>query len=166
VFRHHVRPFTDKQIALISSFADQVSIAIENARLLHELRETLHQQAAAADVLDVISRSTFDLQAVLDMLIELAVRLCDADLGAIHRERDANYRSVAVYGGPPGHKEAARRVAFEPGQGSVLGRTMIERKPVHVADVLAVGRSNSDWDIAPCWACRCCAKAPRSALSC
>ena len=137
VFRHHVRPFTDKQIALISSFADQVSIAIENARLLHELRETLQQQAAAADVLDVISRSTFDLQAVLDMLIELAVRLCDADLGAIHRERDANYRSVAVYGGPPGHKEAARRVAFEPGQGSVLGRTMIERKPVHVADVLA-----------------------------
>jgi two-component system NtrC family sensor kinase len=121
VFRHHVRPFTDKQIALISSFADQVSIAIENARLLHELRETLQQQAAAADVLDVISRSTFDLQAVLDMLIELAVRLCDADLGAIHRERDANYRSVAVYGGPPGHKEAARRVAFEPGQAAFSG---------------------------------------------
>src|SRR5262249_23682563 len=122
---------------LISSFADQVSIAIENARLLHELRETLQQQAAAADVLDVISRSTFDLQAVLDMLIELAVRLCGADLGAIHREQDANSHSIAVYGGPRGRKDAAGRVPFAPGQGSVLGRTMLERKPVHVADVLA-----------------------------
>jgi GAF domain-containing protein len=137
VFRRHVSPFTGKQIALISSFADQVSIAIENARLLQELQQTLQQQAAAADVLDVISRSTFDLQAVLDMLIELAVRLCDADLGAIHREQEENYRTVAVYGGPPGHREAARSVPFEPGHGSVLGRTMLERKPVHVADVLA-----------------------------
>jgi GAF domain-containing protein len=137
VFRQHVRPFTDKQIALITSFADQVSIAIENVRLLHELQQTLEQQAAAADVLNVISRSTFDLRAVLDMLIELAARLCDADLGTIHREQDANYRTLAVYGGPPGHKEAAQSVPLEPGQGSVRGRTMLERKPVQVADVLA-----------------------------
>jgi signal transduction histidine kinase/putative methionine-R-sulfoxide reductase with GAF domain len=137
IFRQEVHPFTDKQVALLANFAAPAVIAVENARLLHELRETLQQQAAAADVLDVISRSTFDLQAVLDMLIELAVRLCGADLGAIHRERDANSHSIAVYGGPRGHKEAARGVPFAPGRGSVLGRTMLERKPVHVADVLA-----------------------------
>jgi GAF domain-containing protein len=137
LFRQQVRPFTDKQITLTSSFADQISIAIENARLLHELRETLQQQTAAADVLTVISRSTFDLQAVLDMLIKLAVELCDADLGGIHREERPDHRAIAVHGGPPGHKEAARSVSLQPGRGSVLARTMLERKPVHVADVLA-----------------------------
>src|SRR6516164_4090537 len=80
LFRQEVRPFTDRQIALITSFANQVSIAIENARLVNELRESLEQQAAAADVLNIISRSTFDLQTVLDRLVELVTKLCDADL--------------------------------------------------------------------------------------
>ena len=137
LFRQEVRPFTDRQIALITSFANQVSIAIENARLVHELRESLQQQAAAADVLNIISRSTFDLQTVLDRLVELVTKLCDADLAAIHRQEGMNYRVIAICGGPPNFREIQNSVPLEPGRGTIIGRAVLERKPVHVADVLA-----------------------------
>src|SRR5262249_46609602 len=137
VYRQEVRPFTDKQVAPITSFANQAVIVIENARVLNELRESLEQQSATADVLDIISRSAFDLQTVLDTLLELAARLCDADLAALHRPQGANFRAIATYGGPPEHRELAGSVPFEAGRGSVLQRAVLERKPVHVADVLA-----------------------------
>jgi two-component system, NtrC family, sensor kinase len=137
VGRNKVRPFTQRQIELITGFADQAVIAIENARLLHELRELVRQQAASGDVLNLISRSTFDLQGVLDRLLELAVRLCDADLAAMHRPQGADQRAIATYGGPPSHREFARGVPFEAGRGTIIGRSVLERRPIHVADILA-----------------------------
>ncbi len=131
-----VEGFTQKQVSLLQSFADQAVIAIENTRLLTELRESLQQQTATADVLKVISRSTFDLQVVLDSLVESAARLCEADMAGIQRQKGAVYQQAASYGFPPDVHDFLKDFRFEPNRMTVAGRTALEGRIVHVTDVL------------------------------
>jgi GAF domain-containing protein len=170
VYREEIRPFTDKQISLLQNFAAQAVIAIENTRLLTELRESLQQQTATADVLKVISRSTFDLQTVLDTLTESVAQLCEAGMAAIARPKDGAYHWATSYGFPSDYLEWMRAFPLRPGRGSVVGRTLLEAKAVQVPDVLTDSEYTLQEDarrgaFAPFSVSRCCAKERRSASS-
>ena len=138
IYSKEARPFTDKQIELLENFASQAVIAIENARLLNELRESLQQQTATADVLKVISRSTFDLQTVLQTLVESAARLCDADKGSITREKDGVlYRAAESYGYSREFLDHIKGMPIETDRGSATGRALFEGRVIHIPDVKA-----------------------------
>ena len=137
LMRPVIKPFSDKQIELVETFADQAVIAIENARLLSELRESLQQQTATADVLKVISRSTFDLQTVLQTLVESAARLCDADKVNITRQRDGIFYRAEAYGFSLEFMDYVRNIPIQAERGSAFGRALLEGRAVHIPDVKA-----------------------------
>jgi two-component system NtrC family sensor kinase len=142
LYRTKVKAFEDRQINLVEVFADQAAIAIENTRLFNEvqartkdLQESLQQQTATADVLKVISRSVFDLQTILDTLVESAARLCEAEMAFIHRREGEQYRAAATFGFAPEFWAFMQSHPITPGRGSIAGRVALERQVIQIEDV-------------------------------
>ena len=134
IYRQEVRPFDDKQIDLLKNFAAQAVIAIENTRLLTELRESLQQQTATAEVLGVISRSKFELQPILQSVVDTAARLCRAEQGVIFRLECGTYRFAAGHSVDPAYLEIERRTQLLPDEGTAVGRAVLHRKVARIDD--------------------------------
>jgi signal transduction histidine kinase len=137
VYRQEVRPFTDRQIDLVENFAAQAVIAIENTRLLSELRESLQQQTATADVLKVISSSPGELQPVFETMLQKAVQICDAKFGNIYRWDGDSLRLVAAHNTPLALVESRKTIPFRPGPETPTGRMVATKSTTHVADLAA-----------------------------
>src|SRR5262249_2854361 len=144
IFRQEVRPFSDKQIALVSNFASQAVIAIENTRLLNELRqrtddlsEALDQQTATSDVLQVISRSPGELGPIFETMLANAARLCEAKFGTVYLCEGDALRIVAAYNVPPAFAEVRSRGPFRPPPSGTLGQVMRTKQTAHLPDLAA-----------------------------
>jgi GAF domain-containing protein len=134
--RMELEPFTPRQIELLQTFADQAVIAIDNVRLFNETREALDRQTATSEILQVMSRSTSDLQPVLDSVVRSAERLCAADYSFIFLAGDDGFRMAAWSGGQPALIELEKTLTVKPGRGFLVGRVALEARPVHIPDVL------------------------------